>query len=311
MLGGMSAPSVRRCPPHHRPAALQLLLAAREPALREGLAECIAAVAADDSAWDGLFVIGDDRPAAALWVQCTAGNTAVVWPPPIDEFSSDPLFKAAASFVDERRISVAQMIVSESDGFAPDAMERRGFALLAKLAYLFADVARSSAQKSQTPQSLQFVPHAGRDLAQLSHVVEQTYQGTLDCPRLDKVRAIDDVLAGYREHGVHRPEHWYLVAEKGHNLGVLLLTDHPSVNNWELIYMGVVPNARGRRLGEAIARFALATAQRGGAERIVLAVDSANAPAIAMYRRAGFVEWDQRTVYARLHNGNASPDKNS
>ncbi|HSK38749.1 MAG TPA: twin-arginine translocation signal domain-containing protein, partial [Arenibaculum sp.] len=96
---------------------------------------------------------------------------------------------AAAAFVDERRISVAQLIVAESDGFTPEAMEHCGFALLAKLAYLFADVARFSAQKSQTPQSLQFVPHAGRDQSQLARVVEQTYHGTLDCPRLDKVRA--------------------------------------------------------------------------------------------------------------------------
>jgi mycothiol synthase len=311
MLGGMTVPSVKRCPPQHRAAALQLLMAARDPALRDGLAECIAAAAADDWAWDGLFVIGDDIPAAALWVQCTAGNTAVVWPPPSDEESIDALFEAAAAFVDERCISVAQLIVSESDGFAPGAMERRGFALLAKLAYLFADVTPPPAHQAQSPQSLQFVPHAGRDLAQLARVVEQTYEGTQDCPRLDKVRDIDDVLAGYREHGVHRPEHWYLVAEKGHNLGVLLLTEHPSVNNWELIYMGVVPDARGRRLGEAIARFASTTAHRGGAERLVLAVDAANAPAIAMYRRAGFNEWDHRIVYARLHGGDVSRDSKS
>jgi mycothiol synthase len=306
MLGGMHAPSVRRCPPEHRAAALKLLLAARDPTQCEGLAACIVAVGDGASAWDGLFVAGDDRPAAALWVQGAAGNTAIVWPPPSDDPWIDALFDAAVEFVDEHRIDVAQMIVSVPDGFAPVAMERRGFALLAELAYLFVDVSRLPAQKTQIPQSLQFVPHAGRDLSLLARVVEQSYQGTQDCPRLDNVRSIDDVLAGYREQGVHHPEHWYLVAEEGHNLGLLLLAEHPSVDNWELVYMGVVPAARGRGLGEIIARFAIETARRGDAQRLVLAVDAANAPAMAMYRRAGFLEWERRTVYARLAGPAAS-----
>jgi ribosomal protein S18 acetylase RimI-like enzyme len=120
------------------------------------------------------------------------------------------------------------------------------------------------------------------------------------------VRSVADVLAGYREQGVYRPEHWYLVAEEGYNLGVLLLAEHPSVGNWELVYMGVVPAARGRGLGEIIARFAIEAARRGEAQRLVLAVDAANAPAMAMYRRAGFLEWDRRTVYARVAGADAS-----
>jgi ribosomal protein S18 acetylase RimI-like enzyme len=282
------------------------LPAARDPQLQEGLAACIAAAAADESAWDGLFAVGDERPVAALWVQRTAGNTAVVWPPPSNDPCTDALFAAAAEFVDEQRIGVAQMIVSAADGFTPEAMDRRGFALLAELSYLLADVAIHPAQKSQLSQSLQFVPHAGSDMARLARVVEQTYQGTRDCPRLDNVRDIDDVLVGYREQGVYRPEHWYLVADEGHNIGVLLLAEHPSVRNWELVYMGVVPEVRGRRLGETIARFACETAQRGGAQRLVLAVDAANAPAREMYCRTGFVEWDRRTIYARLSRSGAS-----
>jgi ribosomal-protein-alanine N-acetyltransferase len=64
--------------------------------------------------------------------------------------------------------------------------------------------------------------------------------------------------------------------------------------------MGVVPEARGRGLGRRIVDFALAQAARAGTERLVLAVDAANGPALGVYRGAGFVEWERRTVYARM-----------
>jgi ribosomal protein S18 acetylase RimI-like enzyme len=64
--------------------------------------------------------------------------------------------------------------------------------------------------------------------------------------------------------------------------------------------MGVVPAARGKKIGEQIIRFALDAAARRGAERLVLAVDEANTPALRGYERAGLVVWDRRVVYARL-----------
>jgi ribosomal protein S18 acetylase RimI-like enzyme len=81
---------------------------------------------------------------------------------------------------------------------------------------------------------------------------------------------------------------------------VLILAGHAAAGNWELVYMGVTPEARGRGLGANIVHFALNVAARGGAQRVVLAVDAANQPAVEMYRRAGFLEWERRTVFARL-----------
>ncbi len=107
-----------------------------------------------------------------------------------------------------------------------------------------------------------------------------------------------EVLDGYRAQGRHLPEHWYSVQFRGNDVGVLILADHPTAGNCELVYMGVVPPARGSGLGERIVRRALAAAVEIGAQRLVLAVDAANGPALELYRRAGFVEWDRRTVYA-------------
>jgi ribosomal protein S18 acetylase RimI-like enzyme len=64
--------------------------------------------------------------------------------------------------------------------------------------------------------------------------------------------------------------------------------------------MGLVPSARGCGWGRQIAQHAQYLVQRAQVERIVLAVDAANEPALRMYDRAGFKSWDRRTVYVRF-----------
>jgi RimJ/RimL family protein N-acetyltransferase len=151
-------------------------------------------------------------------------------------------------------------------------------------------------------EGLHFVARAGEEPQRLAALLEQTYVDTLDCPGLDGVRPMDEVLEGYRQQGQHRPQDWYIVQDEGVDIGALLLTEHPGVDNWELVYMGLVPAARGRGCGLRIIRFALDVAAQEGAQRLVLAVDAENIPALRAYERAGFIVWDQRIVYARLRS---------
>jgi ribosomal protein S18 acetylase RimI-like enzyme len=111
---------------------------------------------------------------------------------------------------------------------------------------------------------------------------------------------MEDVIAGYQATGVFRSELWQIIRKDGVEVGVLLLADHTSAGHWELVYMGLVPAARGHGWGRQITQHAQLLAQRAEIERIVLAVDSANSPALAMYRTAGFEKWDRRHVYVRF-----------
>jgi len=134
-------------------------------------------------------------------------------------------------------------------------------------------------------------------------VLEATYEQTLDCPVLNGVRQIEDVLVGYRSTGAFSPDYWLIVRHGGKDVGCLLLADHPQHDNIELVYMGVMSSLRGRGWGIQITRQAQWLTRRAGRRRLVLAVDAANTPAVRMYAEAGFQTWDRRSVYLRRFPG--------
>ena len=68
---------------------------------------------------------------------------------------------------------------------------------------------------------------------------------------------------------------------------MLLLTEVPGRDAWEVVYLGLTPAARGRGLGRAVIRHALEPA-RSHAPILELAVDLRNTPAVRLYRSTGF-----------------------
>lgn len=293
---------VRRCTSEYRPQALRVLFRDLPQEQQAGLLHAIDAVSADDqSAWNGLFVYsGGDQRTAALWVQHGAGNTATVWPPAAASPGAQELLFAARDYVDRCGIGLAQILTPPSGSTEAGVLASAGFPHLVDLVYLYADAKTDEGARAATGEEILFVPGAGDDQRRLADLLRRTYVDSLDCPALDEVRSMTDIVASYRAQGRYDASRWYVVRRKDADVGVLLLTEHPRTGNWELIYMGVVPEARGRRLGAAIARRALTVAARGGAEGVVLAVDSKNPYAIACYCDVGFRSWDRRAVYGRL-----------
>lgn len=306
---------VMTCPPALRSAALRALHDCLPAEQQAGLAQVLHALGVqNEAAWDGLLIAanGDNgSPSAAselagvAWVQQLPGETACLWIPPDQGDAEIALLRGAAAFVDERQIPLAQLVVSAEDGYSSEACQTAGFPKFAKLVYLYVELTTDARRRElsslpASPPVLRFVSNAGREPARLRRAVEQTYVGTLDCPALDGVRPLDQVLEGYRSQGRHWPEHWYLVQAEGQDVGALILAEHPGLGNWELIYMGLAAPVRGRGWGESVVRFAIDVATQQGAERLVCAVDAANEPALNVYRRLGFIDWAERVVYARL-----------
>lgn len=118
--------------------------------------------------------------------------------------------------------------------------------------------------------------------------LEATYEDTLDCPGLRGVRDTRDVLEGHQVTGTFEPSLWTLLRVAGRAAGVLLLNPAADQSSMELVYLGLAKWARGRGLGAQLLRHGLHQAAARREPLLTLAVDEANAPALAMYQREGF-----------------------
>jgi ribosomal protein S18 acetylase RimI-like enzyme len=181
---------------------------------------------------------------------------------------------------------------------AAECLRRTGFNHTADLLYL---VATSESFPDQPPQPpFELVPaDPVAESTRFSPLLERTYVGSLDCPQVDGLRSTSEVLSGYRATGEFRSGLWQIVRAAGRDVGCLILAFHPAGKHCELIYLGLAPEVRGRGWGLELTRAALALTAAAGGERLVLAVDAANEPAVRMYVASGFSAWDRRQLWIK------------
>ena len=298
--------------PESRSAAIDCLFQHLDPADRSHFVESLLAGADDDGvSFEGLFEARQaGQLVGAVWAQTMPGDIAAIWPPGValDKAGSirDDLIAAAIDYLNPQRLSMAQVLVDMDDEVQSKALQRAGFTHLADLLYLMSLEQEFPASAPTT--SLALDPISDISDARLQDVVERTYAETKDCPQLAGTRRLEDVLAGYRATGDADAARWWIVRqdhqEEQHDVGCLLMADHPGTEHWELVYMGLVPSARGEGRGLQLVRQAQWETRQAGRLRLVLAVDAANSPAINMYDQAGFFCWDRKRVYwRRFSNG--------
>ena len=267
----------------------------------------------DTALSEGLFVARSaSQIVAAAWVQRVGGNSAIFWPPEFASPAALPLMQRVDQQLAAWRVPLTQLVASRVAAADEQLLAVAGFKRLVDLDYLSLEAKHFAKflKSAQTEPYLAFLPHAADYPERLQSLILATYLGSLDCPQYMDLREPADVLASYRDQGDYRGENWLLIATqsetdpalavRSQDVGVLLLAEHAAARVLELVYMGIVPEVRGRRFGEEILRYAVRRAEEIDVERVVLAVDTQNHPAQDMYRRAGFAPWDCRTVYARI-----------
>lgn len=242
------------------------------------------------------------RLVGATWIQPEPGRTAIAWPPRMaDDAASDELaaalLDAALGAVASQPIRLLQALVATDTDADARRLVAAGFEHLADLLYLVST--SGSFPVSRPPCALTYEAYSAENHQRLARVVLATYAGSRDCPRLDGVRQIDDVLEGYRATGAFDPSRWLLARHAGQDVGCLLLADHAADDQWELVYMGILPEYRGHGWGIEIVRYGQWLTRCAGRQRLVLAVDADNQPAIDVYAAAGFQGWDRRSAFVR------------
>ncbi|MBX9790032.1 MAG: GNAT family N-acetyltransferase [Pirellulales bacterium] len=309
------SPEVVACPAHLQRTALECLFGDWVPNLRHDQVAFLLDTARDGGLDNLLAVVSDGQLAGAVLGRPLGGHAALVWPPrlttgkTIERIGGDRI--EAGRTIDQllcsalltqllQRLRTAGAVLVQAlltPGAANDEalLSNAGFSLLADLDYMVGF--NRLAPDDSSP--LVFEAYAPRSHTRFKQLVERTYEGSLDCPALDGLRDVDDVLAGYRVTGRFDPRHWLLAHVEGVDLGCLVLADDPRLDQWELIYMGLVPEARGRRWGRLLVAHAQRLSARAGRKRMMLSVDRANAPAVRTYTHLGFVRCDERRVMFR------------
>ncbi|MCA9102051.1 MAG: GNAT family N-acetyltransferase [Planctomycetales bacterium] len=220
-----------------------------------------------------------------------------------------PLLDAALDSPRVRAARLVQVLSQPDRQFEHLALVSAGFEQGSELLYLLcpqttltgdgcASEASRDVQNADTVARLEF---ATIDPLQVEprhqRLIAATYEGSLDCPALAGARDIDDEIASYRgaDEFVHRD--WFVVRHNARDIGCLLLAAQADTRFWEIVYVGLIPDVRGRGWGRRLVRKAMDVAAAAGARGIVLGVDANNRPAVNMYGACGFVRWERRLVY--------------
>ena len=255
---------------------------------------------------------------ARRWRQCLAvalvfenvGRTGMLFASPAEAPGVDvealiELLRKLGGFALGRGLSMVQSLLPPEAQSDKTVLERAGFAQLAQLTYMNWGLSRL--EPSSPPGELEMVRVEGCGEAALAQVIQASYRQSMDCPALEGVRQIDDVIAGHKASGVYRPESWWIAMWSGSPAGCLLLNDNPLGGAADVIYLGVVPEFRGRGLGRAMLQYAAQDIRRRGLGNMTLAVDAANRYAAAIYRSAGFKPLYSRDAYALLSGKSQAP----
>ncbi|HSV13144.1 MAG TPA: GNAT family N-acetyltransferase, partial [Tepidisphaeraceae bacterium] len=114
-----------------------------------------------------------------------------------------------------------------------------------------------------------------------------SYENSLDCPPLNGIRDVEDIIAGHKAAGEFDPADWFVLMHHEAPVAVLLLSRTIHGDAMELVYLGVAPQARGHGLGDHLMRIAAHRMIERKIRRMTLAVDNLNTPALRLYHRHG------------------------
>lgn len=216
------------------------------------------------------------------------GRTTLLLIPPIRPAGIDvgPIIEGVCNQLASGGVHLAQVLLDPADTAARTLFADHRFREMAELLYLQTGVRRTRLPPA-IPPGMTLRSYSPQTHELFVRAVGDSYQQSLDCPGLNGLREIDDVLTGHKASGEFDPRFWFVLCRQGSPIAVLLLNRVPRSDTAELVYLGLVPPFRGRGLGNLMLRHALHCVRQIGLERLSLAVDANNAPALNLYYRHG------------------------
>jgi L-amino acid N-acyltransferase YncA len=246
-----------------------------------------------------------DRAGVIVWAILpivSPGRTMVLFCPPhvaptLQDTIAPQLIGGLLDNFRARGIHLAQVLIDPADRSLLALFERSGFERLAELIYLSCDLRKSKAPL--LPAQYHWERYAADTHATFARTISATYTDSLDCPRLNGRRDVEDILAGHKAVGKFDPKLWFMLLENAEPVGVALLNRAPQTDGVELVYLGLTPRARGRGVSDLLMQHAIHEATTASGRQLTLAVDSQNAPALKLYHRHGLKQICSRIAMLR------------
>ena len=209
-----------------------------------------------------------------------------------------PLIDAVCQRFAACGIHLAQVLVAKEDPEGQELFVRHRFNEMADLLYLRVAVRRNPAPPN-LPERWSWRNYSPRSHHSFAQTIRESYRESLDCPRLNGMRDIEDIVVGHKATGQFDPRFWFVLLEANVPRAVLLLNRVPRSEFAELAYLGLTPPARGRGVGDLVMRHALWTVRQMELSTLALAVDAKNAPALRLYYRHGMQQVGRKTALIR------------
>ncbi len=251
-----------------------------------------------DRQW-GAFDAG--RMIAASLIVVSPGRSAILYlprsrPRDRDEGVMVELLRRVVADAPAVGVKFIQAMVTPDAEHEISILSESGFRFLAELIYMERN-ANALFPKRAAADTLQWIPYNDARHALFASTIMATYEDSLDCPGLNGLRTIDDILASHRAVGEFDERRWFVVACEGTPIGALLLAHVPARDALEVVYMGLSPQWRGRGIGSAVIHHAVKVARDAGCSIVSLAADASNTPAVRLYRGCGFIETTRRGAW--------------
>lgn len=273
------------------------------------VANVLSQISHDPQMMQGYFTaVEQGRILAAVASQVRSDQTLLLWPVGMIESANlscekqqeirTALYERVERFAESHDVAIAVAVTEQRTSALRQEFQTLGFDYVSNMLTLFAG--ERSFPMDLGRNRLSFVPFQLSDFENMKEVFEQTMIETHDFPQMSGIVSTESILLNYQEQGVFHPELWFFVQVEGKNIGCLLLTDHSNVEQFELSYMGIIPEARGNRYAPQIIQYAFWLARQWKRRLITVSVDSQNEAAVHSYKKCGFRFWNRKSVFVRF-----------
>ena len=254
-----------------------------------------------------IWVVADDLREKLAWAtlpMALAGRTTLLMVPPRlgRGVTAKHVTHAVGGALSQSKRSgavIAQVMLDPQHQAVQRVLLDAGFEDIAELVYLSREV-RNPIRGQILADQYRLQRYDRATHFRFGQCIERTYIDSLDCPRLNGRRAIDDIIDGHKAAGEFDPALWMLLSDLHDvDLGALLLSRLHDRQGYELVYIGLTPEARGKKLADALIRTALNTLANDGGGQLITACDATNAPARKLYHRHGFGQMYARRALVR------------